>query len=93
MSWFRSYHDRLMARMEKQAPFANNKLDLVWPLAIGAVFAVISVELFSPASGLRPYLFVLFFGPGLLWAGYVLSHEVKFGVRYFRNERGGAKPR
>lgn len=78
MNWLRSYHERLLQRIYDAPLYRGvDRLEMLWPmLAGGGVFAALDIG-FGLTDPLRWGLLIALLGPGALWAGYVLFHEVR----------------
>jgi hypothetical protein len=65
-----------------------DKLDALWPFFIGgAIFAALDIGL-ALSHPLRLILLAVLVGPGVLWAAYILFHEMRSLPRRFRRHKG-----
>lgn len=68
-----------------------DKLDTLWPLMVGAVgFAAIDLTL-QPQDTVRWILLAVLVGPGLLWFGLLLFHELRSLPGRYRRHKAHSK--
>lgn len=77
MKWFATYRADLLRRIYAGSPYSgSDKLDALWPLMIaGGLFAAVDLGL-GLKGPIRTALLAIMLTPPILWAGYVISHDL-----------------
>lgn len=91
MKWFANYRADLLRRIYAGSPYGgSDKLDALWPLVIaGGLFAAVDLGL-GPKGPMRTALLGIVLTPPMLWAGYVILHDLNALRLWVRRRRESA---
>lgn len=78
MNWIVDQYTRHVSKMYSGGLYdAPDKLDTMWPAIVGgAIFAAIDLG-FQPQGAVRWIILAVLIGPGLMWGGLLLFHEIR----------------
>ncbi len=88
LHWLRKYHAGLLAKIYQGSLYGGaDKLDSLWPIFVGgAIFAALDIGLVL-SHPFRSILLTVLIGPGVLWAAYILFHEMRSLPKRFRRHK------
>lgn len=88
LHWLRKYHAGLLVKIYQGSPYGGaDKLDALWPIFVGgAIFATLDIGL-ALSHPLRSILLAVLVGTGVLWAAYILFHEMRSLPQRFRRHK------
>ena len=88
MSWLRNHYSKQVSRIYAGGLYDHpDKLDTFWPLLAGGCLFFL-IDYWMQLEGfLRWVILMLLLGPGMVWAAFLLFHEVKsLPGRYRRHQ-------